>query len=433
MTWPTVPLKRVCRLQSGLTIDGDRRVSGDTVTRPYLRVSNVQAGWLDLSSVSEVTVTSRMAASSTLRPGHVLMTEGGDLDKLGRGTVWRGEIANCLHQNHIFALRPEEGVLEPRFLAYVTQGMPSRHYFESTGTKTTNLASTNSSKILNMPTPLPPFEEQRRIADFLDTESSRVDSLSLLRTQTLQLLFERQESRIDGLVRGTSHCDKITAEYPTLGEVPANWAQGRLRNIDCSVQTGPFGSQLHAADYVDGGWPVVNPANITSQGLVADRRSTVGEDVRTRLGAHILQRGDVVFGRRGELGRAGVVSATEEGWVCGTGSLRVRFRSDSFDSEYLRRFLAISAVRHYFALNAIGTTMANLNTSILLNMPLLIPCLEEQREIARLCTMAEDDARVVRRRIARQVTLLAERKQALITAAVTGQLDVTTARRVEVS
>lgn len=143
MTFPTIRLKRVCRLQSGLTVDSSREITGDAVTRPYLRVANVPAGWLDLDSVTEVSVPRRLAEKSTLQPGDVLMTEGGDLDKLGRGTVWRGEIPSRLHQNHVFALRPQEGVLEPRFLAYVTQSFHSRHYFERTGTKTTNLASTS--------------------------------------------------------------------------------------------------------------------------------------------------------------------------------------------------------------------------------------------------------------------------------------------------
>ncbi len=92
-----------------------------SVTRPYLRVANVQAGRLNLDAVYEITVPRAMAAGSTLRKGDVLMTEGGDLDKLGRGTVWGGEIAECLHQNHVFALRVSTDRLLPAFLALFTQ------------------------------------------------------------------------------------------------------------------------------------------------------------------------------------------------------------------------------------------------------------------------------------------------------------------------
>ena len=79
-------------LQTGLTVDGARDVSGDVVTRPYLRVANVQAGRLDLEHVADISVPRAIAARSRLQAGDVLMTEGGDLDKLGRGTVWHGEI-----------------------------------------------------------------------------------------------------------------------------------------------------------------------------------------------------------------------------------------------------------------------------------------------------------------------------------------------------
>src|SRR5690606_302628 len=104
-----------------------------------------------------------VAARTTLRVGDVLMTEGGDIDKLGRGTVWRGELPGCLHQNHIFALRPIAEKLLGEYLALMTQTVHGRCYFESTGIKTTSLASTNSSKILAFKIPLPEVVEQRRL------------------------------------------------------------------------------------------------------------------------------------------------------------------------------------------------------------------------------------------------------------------------------
>ena len=88
---PLVRLGYIARLQSGLTVDGKRDLSGDVVRRPYLRVANVQADRIQVDNVSEITVPSPIAKRSTLLAGDVLMTEGGDLDKLGRGTVWRGD------------------------------------------------------------------------------------------------------------------------------------------------------------------------------------------------------------------------------------------------------------------------------------------------------------------------------------------------------
>ena len=152
-------------------------MESDSVTLPYLRVANVQDGHLDLGTITEIRVPKAVARSVMLRSGDVLMTEGGDLDKLGRGTVWNGEIENCLHQNHVFAVRPDQDRLMPEYLALITQSAYARAYFESTGTKTTNLASTSSSKIRDFKIPYVNVDEQRRIIDFLDAETGRIDQL----------------------------------------------------------------------------------------------------------------------------------------------------------------------------------------------------------------------------------------------------------------
>lgn len=210
---PLVRLGHVCRLQSGLTVDGSRNLDGDVVTRPYLRVANVQAGRLSLDSVTEITVPKRIAARSTLRSGDVLMTEGGDLDKLGRGTVWRGELPNCLHQNHIFAIRPDPGKLDADYLALMTQTLHGRCYFESTGVKTTNLASTNSSKILSFPIPLPDVHKQRRLVERVHTELALMDSARRAIEKQCQLLQEHKRALITAAVSG--QIDVTTARGAT--------------------------------------------------------------------------------------------------------------------------------------------------------------------------------------------------------------------------
>jgi type I restriction enzyme M protein len=210
---PLVRLRYVCRLQSGLTVDGARDVDGDVVTRPYLRVANVQAGWVDLEDVAEITVPRVMATRCRLRPGDVLMTEGGDLDKLGRGTVWRGEIDDCLHQNHIFALRPDPDKLDADYLALLTQSFHGRCYFESTGVKTTNLASTNSSKILAFPVPLPELNVQCRLVSTLSVHIELAERTLKAIERQMNLLAERKQALITAAVTGQS--DTTAArEYP---------------------------------------------------------------------------------------------------------------------------------------------------------------------------------------------------------------------------
>ncbi|WP_329555275.1 restriction endonuclease subunit S [Streptomyces sp. NBC_00696] len=206
---PLVRLGYVCRLQTGLTVDGKREVSGDVVTRPYLRVANVQAGRVDLGTLSEITVPTGIASRSTLRAGDVLMTEGGDLDKLGRGTVWRGEVSKCLHQNHVFALRPENNRLDADYLALMTRTVHGRNYFESTGVKTTNLASTNSNKILSFPIPLPSVTEQRNLARRAQAALDTIATAGQLLDRQLKVLSERRQALITAAVTG--HIDVSTA------------------------------------------------------------------------------------------------------------------------------------------------------------------------------------------------------------------------------
>jgi type I restriction enzyme M protein len=199
---PLVRLGYVCRLQTGLTVDGARDVDGDVVTRPYLRVANVQAGRVDLDDVAEITVPRAIAARCSLRPGDVLMTEGGDLDKLGRGTVWRGEIDGCLHQNHVFALRPDPDKLDADYLALLTQSFHGRCYFESTGVKTTNLASTNSSKILAFPVPLPELDVQRHLVSTLSAHIELAERTLTAIDRQMTLLGERRLALITTAVTG---------------------------------------------------------------------------------------------------------------------------------------------------------------------------------------------------------------------------------------
>jgi type I restriction enzyme S subunit len=199
---PLTRLGYVCRLQNGITVDENRAPTAKDVTRPYLRVANVQAGHIALDSVTEITVPRHMARRSTLRVGDVLMTEGGDLDKLGRGTVWHGELTDCLHQNHVFALRPDPEKLDADYLAFMTQTLHGRCYFESTGTKTTNLASTNSSKILSFPIPLPSVERQRELVN--EVRAQQAANLRMQRSLTRQvsLLCERRQTLITAAVTG---------------------------------------------------------------------------------------------------------------------------------------------------------------------------------------------------------------------------------------
>jgi len=198
----TVRLARLATVQTGVTLNAAKVTDGPTVRMPYLRVANVQPGWLDLSEVKMVEVEPAAAARSRLRAGDVLMTEGGDIDKLGRGTVWRGEIDTCLHQNHVFAVRPRPGQLDSEFLANVTRTSHARAYFESTGVQSTNLASTNSFKVADFRIPALNIEDQRARCESYERSAEPLAESSATLKRQLILLAEHRQALITAAVTG---------------------------------------------------------------------------------------------------------------------------------------------------------------------------------------------------------------------------------------
>jgi len=196
-----VPLRRVATVQTGLTLNAGRN-SAAVQERPYLRVANVQPGALALDTVKRVHVSDEQIHRHSLRHGDVLMTEGGDRDKLGRGVVWRDEVPAALHQNHVFAVRPELRKLLPEYLEMMLASVNARRYFESTANQTTNLASTNTGVVGALYVPLPPVRDQRRIVDEFSDVERRHQALKAAACRQIALLRERRQALITAAVSG---------------------------------------------------------------------------------------------------------------------------------------------------------------------------------------------------------------------------------------
>ncbi len=216
--WEATRLKHVAEVQTGVTL-GKNYGASPLQNRPYLRVANVQDGYLDLGNIATVRVPVSEAAASELQPGDVLMTEGGDIDKLGRGHIWGGEIPGCLHQNHIFAVRGNPGKLRPEFLALLMTSRHGRSYFQITAKQTTNLASTNSTTLKSFPIHLPDIGEQHRLLDHIGQESASLDAAITRARREIDLLSEYRTRLIADVVTGK--LDVRGVELPPLDEVEA--------------------------------------------------------------------------------------------------------------------------------------------------------------------------------------------------------------------
>ena len=147
-------------------------------------------------------------------------------------------------------------------------------------------------------------------------------------------------------------------------DLPDGWVWCRLGEVTLFVATGPFGSMLHKSDYVKSGIPLVNPANMQNGSIVPSERMLVDETTRERLSSYVLHEGDIVVARRGDLGRCAVVTQSEDGWICGTGSFFLRIASSMFLPFFLL-FFETSLCREQLMGGSVGTTMSNLNHAIL--------------------------------------------------------------------
>lgn len=174
-SWEITDLENHAQVQTGAA-KGRKFGDADTIEVPYLRVANVQDGHLDLREMKTIRIRQTEVERYRLQDGDVVLTEGGDFDKLGRGFIWQSELAFCIHQNHVFAVRPDPKVLIPDFFAYLAQSAYGKAYFLKVAHKTTNLACINSAKLKAFPLLIPPtLDEQREITTILQAIDAKID------------------------------------------------------------------------------------------------------------------------------------------------------------------------------------------------------------------------------------------------------------------
>lgn len=196
--YPDVPQEEWVRLDSIAEIIGGitkgRDLAGQkTVELPYLRVANVQNGYLDLSVMKTIELKESEKEHYLLKEGDVLYTEGGDRDKLGRGTVWHGEIPECVHQNHVFKARLQQDRALPDYVAYWSMSTYARNYFYEKGKQSVNLASINKTVLSALKIPLPSLEEQQYIISEIEMRLSVCGNIEqTINTAFLQVLSIKQ-------------------------------------------------------------------------------------------------------------------------------------------------------------------------------------------------------------------------------------------------
>ena len=176
--WGVVKLENIADIGSGMSVSASRKLV-NSITVNYLRVGNVQRGYLDLKEIKEMQIEAENFDKYSLRLGDVLFNEGGDRDKLGRGWIWENQIPNCITQNHVFRASPFlKLITHSKYISYLGNSRYGQSYFEKTGKQTTNLASINKTVLSNFPVKLPSFAEQTQIVAILESKLTACDQLA---------------------------------------------------------------------------------------------------------------------------------------------------------------------------------------------------------------------------------------------------------------
>jgi type I restriction enzyme, S subunit len=250
---------------------------------------------------------------------------------------------------------------------------------------------------------LPPLAEQKAIAAVLGALDDKIE-LNRRMNATLEAMaralfqswfvdFDPIRAKLDGrqphgLDPATAALFPSTFEDSSLGPIPHGWTATTLPKA-CeqgggSIQTGPFGTQLHAADYVNEGVPSIMPSDLRDNRIEPESISRIREQDAERLKTYRVQAGDVVYSRRGDVERRSLIRHSENGWLCGTGCLRIRFGPRGLNPFFGASYLGTLESRAWVVRHAVGATMPNLNTSILGALPMIAPPSELQSRFAEI-------------------------------------------------
>ncbi|QPB78195.1 restriction endonuclease subunit S [Proteus sp. GOKU] len=393
--WKRQPLEQVAEVRSGVA-KGKTGLK-DPVTVPYLRVANVQDGHINLEDVKEIEIERDKLERFSLKKGDVLMNEGGDFDKLGRGDVWLGQIEPCLHQNHVFAVRPDQELIDSFFLAALAASNYGKTYFLSCAKRSTNLASINSTQIKVFPVLVPPLPEQKKIAEILSTWDKAI-------TTTEQLLANSQQQKkalMQQLLTGKKRLlDKNGVRFS--GE----WKWSKIQEVGMVV-TGSTPPKSDENNY--GGDVLWATAEDFTGKYVSDTKIKLSDKGSTK--ARIVPKGSVLVTCIASIGKNAI--ANED---MGTNQqINAVVVSDSFSNEFFYYQIEFN-VNKLISIAGV-TAVPIVNKSSFQQVKLIFPVLEEQQKIAAVLSTADQEISALQQKL----EALKQEKKALMQQLLTGK------------
>ncbi len=394
--WCWVELGKLTFIKSGFPFDSKRFTKTKNQyekTRPLIRIRDVVNG------ATETYTDEVCPEEYVIKKGEILIGMDGDFN-VGK---WQSE--DALLNQRVCCIQSCSSLYLNDFLFYYLPG-PLKKINEATPSVTVKHLSTKTLAIT--PVPVPPLPEQQRIVDRIESLFAKLDEAK----QKAQDALDSFEPRKAAILHKA-----FTGEL--LGKHAVNITS--LDKIATCIRIGPFGSVLHKEDYVLGGIPVINPKHIVQQRIIPEENVTIPINKAEELPSYILQKNDIILGRRGDMGRSAPVTEEEAGWLCGTGSMIIRLKP-GYSAKFYSQFIASQAAVSYLEENSVGSTMKNLNEKIVCSLPIPDFTVDEQLEIVRLLDdllAKEQQAKDTAQKVLEQIDLI---KKAVLARAFRGEL-----------
>lgn len=399
--WDVIELATRATIQSGIAKNANA-VLRDPVAVPYLRVANVQDGYLDLREAALIEIERSDLNRYAVLPGDVLMNEGGDLDKLGRGALWHGQIDPCVHQNHVFVVRCKTGLV-PEYLNAWTSTAQARRYFMLAGRQTTNLASINKTSLGELTVAVPPTEgEQREIANAISDADALIDSLEQLLTKKRQIKQGAMQELLTGKRR--------------LPGFEQRWKDVRVCQLGIFLK----GSGIKRDEALSGDLPCVRYGEIytTHSDYVRNFSSWISPAVAAS--ATLLHRGDLLFAGSGEtkeeIGKC--VAFLDARPAYAGGDIVILRPTVDADSMFLGYLLNTPTVVRQKASKGQGDAVVHISAKALGELEVILPEPAEQAAIAKALFDMDSELATLKSRLTKAHAL----KQAMAQALLTGRI-----------
>ena len=360
--WKWVKLGEVCDKMSNGT---NAKQTDDKIGFPISRIETIWNETIDLDRVKYIQENDAVFVEKySLKKDDILFSHINSDIHLGKTAIYKNQTKILIHGINLLLIRLSKDAI-PDFFNYQFRYKRRMGEFINIAQKSVNQSSINQPKLKNINFVLPPKSIQLAIVSKIEELFSELDKgIENMRTAQQQLKSYRQ----------------AVLKWAFVNSSLKNFV---LKEVTEKIQIGPFGTQLHKEDYIENGIPLINPTHIKGGLILANNSFSILQSKRDSLPNYILKEGDVIMGRRGEMGRCGLVTKKEEGWFCGTGSLYFRPDVNKVNSVFLYYNLSSQSVKKYLDDNAGGTTMANLNLKIVNNIPISLPSIKEQNKIVQ--------------------------------------------------